>query len=208
MKTITFPLLNVNNEYEQSPGKLLTSVAIWTKEKTYWMKNVREKVLVEEALTIKMVEKQIHSDVQYANIFVKNHSPDHRSLKLLVVHHFAEIMKEQFCFVAPTDQLVYHLARQQIYLANGYCNGVSIRQATVQPLWNIQSDQFWKCPQQGILKYQPLSKGPAASIFVLDLQIAPQETERAAIWTISSKTKEVVNALNDSLLKNHTSISI
>lgn len=208
METTTPHLIKPYFEIQTNSCNLLTSLAIWTEEKTHWMMNTREKLLVEEGLTIKMVDKQIHSQIRHSNISVKNHTSIQRPIKLLVIHHFSEIMKGQFCFIAPTDQVIYHLAHQQIHLVSGFCKGASIQQATVQPIWNVHSDLFWKCSQRGILKYQPMAKGPAASIFVLDLILGPQETERAAAWIISSKTKEDAIALNEVVLKNHTSISI
>ncbi|XJZ26226.1 hypothetical protein ACF5W4_12585 [Bacillota bacterium Lsc_1132] len=173
---------------------------IWLNGKCYWLHGVREKVIYEEKLTVKVTLERIHSKIFYYHLFVSNHSTEAKDIKILAAHHHPKIFEKQFSFASPTDRNVFHLVSEEVYMVNARCRGNGANEYTILPYWNLISNQVWNCEERGSLKYQPMVKGLAASILVLDLEVRPHETEKANTWVIHGKSRQEVGMLNQALL--------
>lgn len=181
---------------------------IWMNGKTYWLQNCTEKVIYNEAVIMNVKQEQLHSKIHLFHHFLSNHTNEPKTLKVLGMHHFSNASKEQFTFAAPTEKVIYHLVQDQIFLVNGECDGIGIKEYTIQPYWNVFTNQLWSIPEKGCLKYQPLAKGHCASVFALNVMVEPHKTLKLSTWHIKGKTKNEVVSLNHSLLKNRLAFQI
>jgi len=176
---------------------------IWTNGKVYWLQQSNEKIIKEEELVIKVKQEHIHSKINLSSVYVSNHSNETKEIKFLAQHHYTNVSQEQFTFVSPKENLIFHLAGGKFFLVNGGCDGKGIQDSTIQPYWRIYIDQIWSSIQKGNLQYQPMSKGPAVSIFTLKTTIEPRETKKINSWAICGANKNEVFSLNQALLKNN-----
>jgi hypothetical protein len=180
---------------------------LWVNGKYVWLQNTLEKVIYDEALVVKVKQEQIHSKICLSSVYVSNHSHKTIQVQILAMHHLENIGQDNLTFVSPIENHIIHHAKTHVYLVNGHCTNASINEYTAVPLWNAYTDQIWNSIQKGKLKYQPMAKGPAASIFTMSLSIEPLQTRKMDTWTISGSNKNELILLEKALLKKHTSIS-
>ena len=192
--------LNLVMETYRKP--LVFTLGLWVSGKINWLENCSERLLPINHLSIKIKQKDIHSKVDYFDIFVTNHSQSIKEAKLILIQRHADAANEHFSFVSPTEEVIYHFVEKKIILVNGMNDAGKMKQCTVQPLWNISTERFWNCLQSGTLNYQPMAKGASASLFCLDLKIGPRETQKSSYWSIEGTEKNSVNNMNNLLLKN------
>lgn len=205
MKTNSY--LSIEKEVESDSftytgTSLVTTPGIWVDGKTYWVKNGFEKLITEAGISIHMKEEPIHSKIKFYEAYITNHNNQYMELKLLFKHHLQYATKEHFTFVAPTENVIFHVADPTIYLVNGQSNGYMMNQMTVQPFWNIHTNLIWSCEEKGSLKYQPMSKGVAVSVMAVDMKIPPKQTGKGHSWVIKGNSKKDLIQLNDAILKN------
>lgn len=180
---------------------------IWVNGKYFWLQNTMEKVIYDESLMLKVKQEQIPSQISLSSVFVSNHSDQTKPINLLAMHHFLNVGHDHLTFVSPVENHIFHHANEMVYLVNGYCNKSCIKEYSVVPLWNAYTDRIWSSIQKGNLKYQPMAKGPAASIFTMKMCIEPHQTLKMDTWTISGSNKSELLSLEKALIKKHTSIS-
>lgn len=176
---------------------------IWVNGKSIWLQGVREKVLYEEQLTVRVTLERTHSKIYYYRLFVSNHGSQTKNIKVLAAYHHPKLVEKQFTFASPTDRVAFHLINQDVYMVNGQCRGSGIKEYSIQPYWDLMSNQIWNCQEQGTLKYQPMVKGPAASIFALDVTIQAHATEKVNTWVVQGKSKQEVTLLNQMLVNKN-----
>ncbi|CAM3996998.1 hypothetical protein [Mesobacillus thioparans] len=200
--------LQIDNEetYEPIRKPLIFSPGIWINGKVYWLGNMTEKLLPHEELSVKIKQSNIHSRVEFFDLYVTNHSKTEKEAKLILMQRHAESANEQFSFVSPNENVIFHFADKRIYLVNGLNSSGRMKQCTVQPIWNVSTERLWNCRKSGKLNYQPMAKGAAASLFSLDLKMNPRETQKSCCWFIEGTEKSAVVQLNALLLKNTLAI--
>lgn len=191
---------NVERIMHRQP--LIFTPGLWIKGKVHWLGDSTEKLLPLEDLSIKMKQANIHSKIEFYDIFVTNHSKTVKEAKLILMQRHPESANDHFSFVSPNENVIFHFADKQIYLVNGMNSCGKMKQRTVQPIWNVGTDRLWSCQESGVLNYQPMAKGAAASIYALDVQMGPRETQKSSCWMIEGTEKKTINHLNQMLLKN------
>jgi hypothetical protein len=184
-------------------NQLVMTLGVWIDGKTYWLKNEEEKFLVQEGISIKVTKESLHSEINYFNFLIMNHEQTPQKVKLLIMHHHKHPTKEHFSFISPTDKVIYHFADQMIYLVNGRPAGNGISECTIQPQWNVLSEVFWSSRDHGTLKYMPMLKGSAISIYALTHELDGGEMQKCNSWVISGNNKEELMQLNSSILKTY-----
>jgi hypothetical protein len=200
--------MNIIFEKEESKveGYLLPQlqlvIGIWIKGQTYWLHNQSEKIITNEKLTVKIKQENIFSKIRNSHILITNHDKIEKNVKLVLMHRYIHASKDHLAFISPTDQVIFHLANKKVFLVNGHCEGQAIQQATIQPFWSINTGYMWHCENKGTLKYQPMAKGIAVSMFTFNLSISSHETKMASTWTIQGEAKSELLNVNDALLKN------
>ena len=183
--------------------RLIATPGIWINGKTYWLHNEREKSILEEGISIHVKQRTPHSKISYLDIYISNHERKEKQLKLLMMHQHENQLKEHFSFVSPVEKVIYHLAGQNVYLVNGSFNGEQISQCTIQSQWNFYKNTYWDCLEKGILKYQPMVKGIAVSLYSFKIDLQGRETVKSSSWIISGKNKSEILDLNACFLKTH-----
>ncbi|MEH7109490.1 hypothetical protein [Bacillus sp. JJ1764] len=171
---------------------------IWIKGKCIWLQNCTEKVLVEEGIVFKIKHEQVHSRIRYTTIYVSNFSNGPKELKIVGMHYIPDF--NHLAFVSPSDQRVFHIADDKILLVNGRCQDSFVKEYTTIPLWTARSDKIWSSLQTGILKYQPMAKGPAASILAFDLKLGAHETKKFNTWEIIGTNKNEILSMEKALM--------
>jgi hypothetical protein len=185
-----------------SPNALHFTPGLWVNGRYYWLANSLEKIFPQEELLIQVKQEQVHSKIRLSSIYISNHSIVKKEVKLLVMHHHTKISNEQLTFVSPADNKIFHIADQHVFLVNGKSSVSPIRECTVMPQWNVFTDRIWNSLNHGTLKFQPMLKGIASSLFTVKLSIEPHETKMAHTWTIGGTNKQEVLLLEQGLLKN------
>jgi hypothetical protein len=177
-------------------------IGIWINGQTYWLHNQSEKIITNEKLTVKIKQENIFSKIRNSHILMTNHDQLEKNVKIVLMHRYIHASKDHLAFISPTDQVIFHLANKKVFLVNGKCEGQAIQQATIQPFWSINSGYMWSCENKGTLKYQPMAKGIAVSMFTFNLSIPSHETRMASTWTIQGEAKSELLNVNEALLKN------
>ncbi|MCM3566612.1 hypothetical protein [Neobacillus mesonae] len=175
---------------------------IWVDGRYFWLPNQMEKVLYGDGLILKVLKKQIHTKISFNQLIISNHGSHEKNIKILAMHHFQNVNKDCLTFISPTDQRIFHHGGQNVFLVNLQHHKEDIKEYTTIPLWNAFTDQIWSSLQKGHLKYQPMAKGPAASILAVNIKVNPQKTEKISTWSISGKNKNDLIAMEQALLKN------
>jgi hypothetical protein len=203
MININESIYNQQFTFHHSPlAQLHYTPGIWVNGNYYWLQNNREKIMVEEGITINVKEEQVHSNIQMNQIYVTNHTNQRKEVKILSMHHHSRISPEHFTFVSPKDKVIFHIANKEVFLVKGQCNGKSMNEYTIQPYWNVFTDRIWSSKEKGHLKYQPLAKGAAASIFTMKAEIDARKTIKLHSWMIRGNSKQEIIQLDKALLKN------
>ncbi|MEH7074044.1 hypothetical protein [Neobacillus drentensis] len=202
-------LQNQKPTYSQqlSQDALQLIPGIWVNGKYFWLQNSMEKVLNEEELIIKVKQEHPHSKIRYSSIYISNHGKESKEVKILAMHYHPIVIHDQLAFVSPTDSMIFHLANKNIYLVNGACNGMGMKEYTAMPQWNAFTDQIWSSLPKGTLNYHPMAKGPAASIFSMKMKIGPHEIGKMSTWTITGSNKNELLSLEHALMKQTESLS-
>jgi hypothetical protein len=175
---------------------------LWVNGKCYWLQNCTEKVLYDDELIVKVKQEQSHSKITYSTIYVSNHGKQTKEVKLLAMYCASSVSKEHFTFVSPTDRLIFHIKEENVYLVNALYNGEEVKEYTIQPYWNVFSDQIWSSLITGSLTYQPMLKGMAAIIFASKITVKPRATENINTWTITGRNKTELLSLNKAFQKD------
>jgi hypothetical protein len=177
-------------------------IGIWINGQTYWLHNQNEKIITKEKLTVKIKQENIFSKIRNSYIFITNHDELEKNVKIVMMHRYVHASKDHLAFISPKEQVIFHLANKKVFLVNGQYEGQVIQQATIQPFWSMNSDYMWSNQSKGMLKYQPMAKGIAVSMFTLNLCIPSHETKKASTWTIQGEAKRELLNVNEALLKN------
>jgi hypothetical protein len=175
---------------------------IWINGQTYWLHNQNEKIISPEKLTVKIKQENLFSKIRNSHIYITNHDESEKNIKIVMMHRYVHASKDHLAFISPREQVIFHLANKNVFLVNGQFEGQAIQQATIQPFWSLNTDYMWSCESKGTLKYQPMAKGIAVSMFTLNLSIPSHETKIASTWTIQGEAKSELLNVNDALLKN------
>ncbi|WP_080845095.1 hypothetical protein [Cytobacillus gottheilii] len=188
--------------FEGMNRKLRMFPGLWVDGVTYWLNDGLQQTLHEIGLSIHVKELPVHSKVRFYKVYVTNHYPFARKVKILLQYTHESPSREHVSFVSPADNLVYHLADQTVYLVNGYMQKEKIKECTIQPYWNIYSDNIWASSALGKLKYIPMFKGNAVSLFTKEIEFDGRQTCEGESWVISGESKSELQNLNSVLLKN------
>jgi hypothetical protein len=193
-----------NSDHRDMPAPLIEQLdyipGVWINGNCYWLKNSSEKVIYDEEVIVKVKQEQIHLKIRFFNLYVSNHSSKIKEMKVLTIHHCSHISPDQFSFVSPVENVVFHLTDKNVYLVNGQSNGVGIVEYSIQPYRKVFTDQVWNCQEKGNLKYQPMAKGDPASILAMKIFIKPYETVKISTWSIKGKSKNELILLDKALL--------
>ncbi|WP_462412223.1 hypothetical protein [Neobacillus sp. Marseille-QA0830] len=174
---------------------------IWVNEKYYWLYNSTEKVIYDEALILNMKQEHIHSKIHLSKIIVSNHGNQDKDIKIMGMHYFPNIDQEHLTFISPTDKHIFHHNGEDVFLVNGQTADEGVSQYTTIPIWNAFTDQIWNSLETGSLKYQPMAKGPAVSIFALNLKVERHSTKKVNSWAIAGVSRNEVISMEQALLK-------
>lgn len=185
----------VNRKLRMIPG-------LWIDGITYWLNEGLQQTLHEIGLSIHVKELPAHSKVRFYKIYVTNHYPFARKVKILLQYKHEIHSSEQVSFVSPVDNIVYHLADQTVYLVNGFMEREKIKECTIQHYWNIHTDNIWACSESGKLTYVPMIKGNAVSLYTKEIAFSGRQTCEGESWIISGESKNELLNLNSVLLKN------
>lgn len=178
---------------------LKTKLGIWIDGKLYWLQRSSERLLLEEAMTISIRQQPIHSDICLSNIYITNHSGNDREIKTFVMHYHDDHSADQFTYISPTEKVIYHVANGSVYLVNGHMDGAFMNEYSVQPIWNIETDEYWKSKNTGTLNYQPMYRGPSCSIFSINIHLPRVTTIQGNTWIITGESKNKMIQLNQVL---------
>jgi len=175
---------------------------IWVNGQYFWLQNCTEKVIYDEELIIKVKQEQLYSNIRFSSVYVSNHGNQTKEIKVLVMHYFLYVGQDHLVFVSPIDRHIFHHANQKVFLVNAQYNKTDKIEYTAIPQWNAYTDQIWGSIQKGNLKYQPMAKGPAASIFAVKMSISPHETSKMNTWTITGSSKNELISIEKALIKS------
>lgn len=182
-------------------NEILTMAGIWVDGKAFWLKSGNEKILIEESISVQLKKDNIHSKIHYFETFLTNHASKPRQILLLFMHQHKDATRDHFSFISPSENVIYHLANNAVYLVNGQINGNAEGQRTVQPYWNFYNDQIWSNLEKGVLTYRPMVKGAAVSVFSMEATIPPNQTIKGTSWVIMDDNKIKLEGLNKLFLK-------
>ncbi|KON87048.1 hypothetical protein AF332_09645 [Sporosarcina globispora] len=203
MNTLNWIQSDVYEEMEKAPiGKLKMILGLWIDGKTYWMENRSKEVFPEENISVQIKKESIHSKVSYFRSYITNHADKPRTVKLLLQHRHEYSCREHFSFISPAENVIFHMADSKLFLVNGQLNGKKMEECTIQPYWNIYSDQIWTCRKKGILKYHPMAKGNATSVFSLDAVFDGRGTIEGESWIVRGDSKSEILQYNSLLIGN------
>lgn len=182
---------------------LIFTPGIWINGEIYWLKNKNERFFISEGISVKIHQRSTISKVNFFDIFVTNHHKNERQVKLLMMYHHPYQKKEHFSFISPVEKVIYYFSGGFMHLINGSYNGNGFNHYTVQPEWNITNNIFWDCHEKGTLKYQPMLRGSATSIYTFDLKIGGREVHKCSSWSILGTNNNEIQEINKRLTKTH-----
>lgn len=185
-----------------SKEQLHFTPGIWIDGKGYWLHTHGEKVIYDKQIVLKVKQEQVHSKIRLFHLYLSNHSSLVRNLKILGMHYHSCLSNDHFTFASPNDRMIFHLAEKEMFLVNGIFNGKRLEEYTIHSYWNSFTDEIWSDMDKGTLKYQPMVKGPAVSIFSFEAAVRPRDHVKVNTWIINGRDKQEIIALNQALLKN------
>ena len=201
MNTLNWIQSDVYEEMEKAPiGKLRMIPGLWIDGKTYWMENVSKEMFPDENISVQIKTEKIHSKISYFRCYITNHADEPRTIKLLLQHRHELSSREHLSFISPAENVIFHMADSKLFLVNGQLNGKKMEECTIQPYWNIFSDQIWNCKKKGTLKYHPMAKGNAISIFALNAVFNGRGTAEGESWIINGNSKSETLQYNSLLI--------
>lgn len=200
MKKKSTQIQKQTKKHRVSQSHLKTKIGLWINGKTYWIQDGSERLLMGESVSIKIQQTYIHSNVRLSNIYVTNQSEQPKELKLFIMHYHENSLVDHFTFISPTERVIFHLADRSVYLVTGQMNGVFMNEYSVQPFWNVKTDEFWNSENKGTLRYQPMYRGPACSIFSLKTIVPGFTTSKGNTWIITGDRKSNLIRLNQAVI--------
>lgn len=175
---------------------------IWMNGKTYWFKPEVETIIPEEGISVYMKKEENTSSLQLYRTIITNYRASKAHVKLLIQNRHLQC-SQHFSFISPFEKVAFHLDNQLVYLANGYCQEKTNGASTIQPLKNVFDDTIWTCAEKGYLKYNPMGKEDAVSLFLYEYNFRGKEALEGKSWVISGDNEEELIKLNASLLKTY-----
>lgn len=175
---------------------------IWVNGKYYWLHNCTEKVIFDEELVIKVKKEQIHSKIRFYSVYVSNYSNQKKEIKVLGMHHHLHFDQSNLTFFSPTDNRIFHVAENTVFLVNANYDSSGFCEYTTIPQWSAYSNQIWSSLQTGSLKYFPMAGGPAASIFAIKMSMEEHSTKKMKTWAIAGSSKNELITMEQALFKN------
>ncbi|MDQ0269446.1 hypothetical protein [Cytobacillus purgationiresistens] len=183
-------------------SKLILTPGLWIDGHTHWLDSGMEKIFAEKGISIRIKEMDIHSKVRFYKLYVTNHDQNNRKVKLLMAHRYIFPVREHVSFISPSENVIYHVADKKTFLINGHLRGNIKQECTVQPYWNVYNDQIWSHNDKSVLKYHPMVKGHAVSIYAHNVDFQGKESIEGEAWVISDMDKNELIDINHALLKN------
>jgi len=190
-----------NNELS-SINDLKCIPGIWVGGKTYWLDSNNNELNLDEGIFFHVKNEHVQQNINLLTAFVTNQSFCPLRAKLIFQYQ-QETDFEQFSFISPSENIIYHLADNTINLINGHCINNRRSRYSVQPLYNLCQNQIWTCKETGILKYNPMAIGNVMSIQIFDLDLDERQTMIGKSWIISGQNEENLLKLNEMLIKTH-----
>ncbi|MBN6888869.1 hypothetical protein ACUXCC_003838 [Cytobacillus horneckiae] len=182
--------------------KLTLSIGLCMDGKMHWLQSGNEMLLAGQGISIRMKKKEIHSKIRFTKFYVSNHFQQKRNIKLFIAHRHTYPTRNHISFISPLENIIYHIAENQMFLVNGHMNGKFMKECTVHPYWNVSTDNIWTENKQSVLQYMPMVKGNAVSIYAHEVEFTGKETLEGETWFISDSSKKQLIEVNESLLKN------
>ncbi len=187
--------LNHMNDLKCIPG-------IWVGGKTYWLESSGEELNLDEGIFLHVENEQVENNINLLTAFVTNHSFCSLHAKLLFQYQ-QDSDDDQFSFISPSENIIYHVKDNRVHLINGHCFNNKKSSYSVQPFDNLFHNQIWRCRETGILKYNPMASGNVMSIQIFDLDLEEKQTLIGKSWIISGHNEETLLKLNEMLVKTH-----
>lgn len=172
---------------------------LWIDGKTYWVQDGDGAFIEEQAVSFEIMKTDLQSEICLYDVTITNYTADLKEVKLLMMYCNENISKDQFAFVSPLENVIFHLVDKKLYLINGKANGKGMESTTVQPIWTVPTENIWSCEKKGILRYQPLAKGKIASIFSFNMILQGYETQYGSSWVLFGEERKKLIRLNSAL---------
>lgn len=202
MKNITeIEKRNLSSKHQPSMEFLQFIPGIWVNGQYFWLCNQAEKVIYQEAIVVKVKQEQVHSKIRLSNVFVSNHGNEKKEIKLLGMYLSPNIHYNNLTFISPAESRIFHYVDQHVFLVNGIFNATGLKEYTTVPLWSAFTNRIWSSLANGSLQFQPMAKGPAASIFAMKMSLDPHMKNKMSTWSITGSRKSELVSLEQALLK-------
>lgn len=200
MKTGTC-IQSLSNQHALIAG-LHVIPGIWVNGKTYWMKQGKDKILLEEGISLNLKQEYSLDNTQIFSFELTNHRDHPESVKVLLQHRSQYWDNDHVSFISPLENAVFHLADNQLHLVNGYIGKGEVRKTcTVQPLWNIYKNRYWDCLESGKIQYRPIAKGNVVSLLIYDYHFMGKGAFEGETWILNGNNEAELINLNSVLLK-------
>ena len=202
MKTETCIQSHVSRDKQQALiDGLLVIPGIWVSGKTYWMKQGKKELSLEEGISLHLKQEYDQNHTQLFSFELTNHHDHPESVKVLFQHRSQYWDNEHVSFISPTEDAVFHMGADQVHLVNGCMGKGEVRKmCTIQPLWNIYKNRIWDCLESGKIQYRPMAKGNVVSLLIYDYHFLGKGTFAGETWVINGKNDAELIHLNSSLL--------
>ncbi|WP_102274561.1 hypothetical protein [Cytobacillus massiliigabonensis] len=175
---------------------------IWVNGSTYWMKQGKAELFLEEGISLHLKQDYDLHNAQLSSFEVINHRDHPKTVKVLFQHRTQYWDNNHVSFISPTENAVFHMADEQVHLVNGCIGKGEVRKTyTVQPLWNIYKNRIWDCLESGKIQYRPMAKGNVVSLLIYDYQFMGKGTFEGETWVINGNDEAELIHLNSSFLK-------
>ena len=192
----------IENNERASTDYFHVTPGIWIGGKTYWLQQEVEELNLDEGIFLHIKKEEFQPDISMLVVSITNQSfcPLHAKL---IFQYRQKVFQEDFSFISPTKNVIFHLANNTLNLISGQSSSNTKSSCTVQPLWNIYDNKIWTCVQSGKLKYSPMANGNPVSIQIFDFDIEENETCIGKSWLISGQCETDLLKLNEMLIKTH-----
>jgi hypothetical protein len=194
-------LIMANSKREKIKLKMIPG--LWINGKTYWAQDGGGTFIEEQAVSFDIMKTDLQSDICLYDATITNYTRDVQEVKLLMMYCNEISSEDQFAFVSPSENVIFHLMNKKLYLINGKASGKGLESTTVLPIWNVPGENIWSCEKKGKLRYQPLAKGKIASIFSFHMILQGHETQYGSSWVLFGEERKKLIHLNSALLKTH-----
>ncbi|RID83845.1 hypothetical protein D1970_14670 [Mesobacillus zeae] len=192
----------INNVGQYSVNKTETDFlemvpGLWINGEMHWM---RENILyLPEAGVSAQCEKiDILPDVNFFEILVHGKAEMPVKGKLVIMYRQRDVSANSFAFISPSENVIFHLHHDAVYLVDGTNGTENIQQCTVLPYSKVETGDIWSSQPEGSLYYQPMSQGAFASLHSFELRFDGSETVSYRTWCIRGTEKEALLKINRS----------